>query len=283
MLAAIPAGLDDPKLYLLALKVLEKATQDEPQLSSEVVSQLHDLLDDDRASYLVYRSLLGFTRIPGSRIVSRKGKNGGYFLVDAPVFQQDELPTQAEQKKEKTLERHLWPAVAEWLHLTKQIERVSHEVANLKSGGVWSNPDVVGFNIIEDLGFFDIEITTVEVKPSLQNWRYYFFEAVSHKRFSERVYFVYRDAGEAAIDQRLELLRYAEKYGVGVAELQLTDADFDSLKSWSAMSEDDKIEILESFVELVPAPFEAISVRDKINFLKQIGIGSKPEMYSFGS
>jgi hypothetical protein len=116
----------------------------------------------------------------------------------------------------------------------------------------------------------------------LSQWRYYFFEAVSHKRFSERVYFAYRENVGGDADQRSELLRYAEKYGVGVVEMQIDDDDFKKIRNWSRLTDAEKTTIIDSFVEVVPAPFEAISIRDKIIFLKQVGVNSKQDLYSFG-
>lgn len=279
----IPDGVDQPDLYRIALTVLQGATEEEPQTTSTVVESIEDEFDGDLPGYKIYNSLLGFTRVPGTRIGSRKGRNGGYFLLPVSADNSDEFLSIADQKKEKTLEKHLWPVVSDWLKLVKQIERSSSQVANLKSGGIWSNPDVVGLNILEDLGFFDVEITTVEVKPTLNGWKYYFFEAVSHKRFAERVYFIYRDDGDFNAEQRLEILRYAEKYGVGVVEIQLPDGEFEKIQNWQKMTDQERVGVLDLFVEIMPAPFEAISARDKIDFLRQLGVASKADLYSFGS
>lgn len=279
----VPEGLDNVEVYNVALEVLVKATEDSPLNSSELVEKVANKLPAPLAGYLIYQSLLQASKAPASRIRSRKGRNGGYFLISEVKLDQDTLPSLADLTKEKTLEKHLWPAVSDWLRLNKSVDRVSSLVANLKSGGVWSNPDVVGLNIIKDLGFFDVEITTLEVKPSLNQWRYYFFEAVSHKRFSERVYFVYREETSSESIQKAELMRYAEKYGVGIIEIQIGESDYKKIRDWPKLSDADKADIIESFVEIVPAPFEAISVRDKISFLRQLGIKSEMDLYNFGA
>lgn len=279
----VPEGIDTPEIYPVALKILKGSTEDAPINTSVLVEKVAENLTTALAGYLIYRSLMQASRLPASRIRSRKGRNGGYFLASAEVIEPDTLPTQADKNKEKTLEKHLWPAAADWLRLNKSIGHVSHDIANIKKGGIWANPDVVGINIIEDLGLFDVEITTLEVKPSLNQWRYYFFEAVAHKRFSERVYFVYRGNAGGLLDHRESLVRYAEKYGVGIVELQIDDDGYKKISDWNKLTDADRTEIIDSFVEVVPAPFEAISIREKIDFLKQLGVNSKRDLYSFGA
>ena len=138
---------------------------------------------------------------------------------------------------ETTKEKHLWPLVASWLKTEKDYQYASDTHANVKSNGKWGNPDVVGLNFIEEFGFFNIEIVTVEVKPSLSSWRTWIFEAVSHKRFSERVYFAVRtndpDGSEIS-----ELARYSEKYGIGLLIIDLLDSDYRKLTNWTSISDD---------------------------------------------
>lgn len=278
-----PESISNPEIYKAAVHALKGVDETNPKSVKDLMADVSKIIENPPKSYLIYRNINAAAQDSASQIRSRKGRNGGYFLVPHPPKSEvDSAPTKAQLQKEKTQERHLWPLVAMWLREVKQMPSASHEIAHLKKGGVWSNPDVVGLNPIEELGFFDVEITTVEVKPSLSQWRYYFFEAVSHKRFSERVYFVYRTQ-EHDPEETEELRRYAEKYNVGLVELQLSDADHDSLTKWDKLSDDDKTTLLEYFVEIMPAPFEAISIRDKIGFLKQVGVDTKSDLYTFGS
>ncbi|WP_299152396.1 hypothetical protein [uncultured Tateyamaria sp.] len=278
----IPENVAHPDVYRAALDVLSDANEFNAMTVSDLMDAIVEELPEHPKSYLIYRDINASAQDPLSRIRSRKGRNGGYFLVAATLQPTEpNLPTKQEADQEKTYERHLWPLVAMWLREVKQLNSATHEIANLKKGGVWSNPDVVGLTPIEELGFFDVEITTVEVKPSLHQWRYFFFEAVSHKRFSERVYFVYKTE-EHDPKETEELRRYAEKHNVGLVELQLSDDDHKKLTKWSKLKDSEKSALLEYFVEIMPAPFEAISVRDKVSFLKQMGVSSKKELYSFG-
>ena len=275
----------------LAIEILRDFTLENPKSTGALVKEISKKLDEESApkDYKIYYALLASSKDETSKIQSRKGKGGGYYLAEPlhEISDTDELkenisvPTK-ENESEKTLEKHIWPLVRDWLITSKGIARSSEKVANLKTGGVWSNPDVVGLSPIEDLGFFDVEIATVEVKPSLHNWRYFFFEAVSHKRFSERVYFAYRTNTSKPKDED-ELVAYAEKYGIGLVRIELSDDDFEKLPQWGMLENSEKANLLDLCVEVVPAPLETVSLQEKISFLRRIKISSKVDIYEFGS
>ena|GEM_PF-5611924 len=278
----VPEGVENQSVYLTALDALKGYDSDSPLPFKELAQKISSKAEDAPKTYLIYRDVNLAGQDPLSPIRSRKGRSGGFFLVeDAKLVVDDSVPTKAELKKEKTLEKHIWPLVAHWLRETKRIPNVSHEVASFKSRGSWSNPDVVGLHPFEELGFFDVEVTTIEVKPSLKQWRYYFFEAVSHKRISEQVYFVFRSDNDD-LNEVEELKRYSEKYGVGLVELQLDDQQYASLANWKTLTDDDLTNLLERMVELMPAPVEPLSIRSKISFLRQMKIKSKSDIYRFG-
>lgn len=276
----IPESVKHKEVYLAALNVLKGTREDNPMSVKDLLAQISQILPDDVKTYLVYHDVLNASQDPTSRISSRKGRGGGYFILTESAVQTDELVSAKSNRQERVLEKYLWPVVALWLKQVKSLDRVSYEVANLKSGGVWSNPDVVGLSPFEELGFFDVEIVTAEVKPSLTQWRYFFFEAVSHKRFSERSYFIFRSDGSGSHEE--ELRQYAEKYRIGLVKMDFSDDEVKGLSKWDSFSEEDKTEYVERFVEMIPAPFEAISVREKVRFLHQVGISNKKDLFHFG-
>lgn len=276
----IPESVKHKEVYLAALNVLKGTREDNPMSVKDLLAQISQILPDDVKTYLVYRDVSNASQDPTSRISSRKGRGGGYFILTESAVQTDELVSAKSNRQERVLEKYLWPVVALWLKQVKSLDRVSYEVANLKSGGVWSNPDVVGLSPFEELGFFDVEIVTAEVKPSLTQWRYFFFEAVSHKRFSERSYFIFRSDGSGSHEE--ELRQYAEKYRIGLVKMDFSDDEVKGLSKWDSFSEEDKTEYVERFVEMIPAPFEAISVREKVRFLHQVGISNKKDLFHFG-
>lgn len=276
----VPVGVKYPAVYQAALEVLKDTSEDAPMSVKDLVSGVAKILDPDFKTYLIYKDVSSASQDAGGRISSRKGRGGGYFISAGAGDQSDDVDQVKVNKQDKVLEQHLWPIVSLWLRKAKSVARTSYQVANLKRGGVWSNPDVVGLSTFEDLGFFDVEVVTAEVKPNLNNWRYFFFEAVSHKRFSERSYFVYRD--DTGGSHESELRQYAEKYGVGLVKMDFSDDDVKNLAKWKAIGDVDKVQYLEAFVEIIPAPFDPISVRDKVNFLNQIGVVKKKDLHEFG-
>lgn len=225
----------------------------------------------------IYNNIKNSAQDPDSIIRSRKGYGGGYFLV-SPA-KSEEATEKEENKDQRRHEKHLWPLVALWFMASKGVSRASCDVANFKRGGLWSNPDVVCLNITEALGFFDVEIWTAEVKTSLNQWKQYFFEAVAHKRFSERVYFVY--VGRESEETRLELLTYAEKYDVGLVEIQITEDQFSGICEGYKL--EDAASLFDNFVEIAPAPYDPVSVKDKVDYLRRMGLTERRSLYEFGT
>ena len=276
----IPDSVKHREVYMAALEVLKGTREDCPMSVKDLITRITEIIPGEVKTYLVYRDISNASQDPASRISSRKGRGGGYFILNDSVVQLEDVAPTKSNKQERVLEKYLWPVVALWLKEVKSVDRVSHEVANLKGGGVWSNPDVVGLSPFEELGFFDVEVVTAEVKPNLSQWRYFFFEAVSHKRFSERSYFIFRSDGTGAHEE--ELRQYAEKYRIGLVKMDFSDDEVKGLAKWSSFDEADKTEYVERFVELIPAPFESISIREKVKFLNQVGVSNKKDLFQFG-
>lgn len=269
---------DTAQILEKANEFLEKTTSETPVATADLVKYIIDALHlDTKHASKVYPTLRDAAKEPDPPFSSRRGRNGGYFKKTASSVQsgQDDQSAKVSSLNiETTKEKHLWPLVASWLKTEKDYQYASDTHANVKSNGKWGNPDVVGLNLIEEFGFFNIEIVTVEVKPSLSSWRTWIFEAVSHKRFSERVYFAVRtndpDGSEIS-----ELARYSEKYGIGLLIIDLLDSDYRKLTNWTSISDDQKSSLLEKIEERVHAPFEDVSIKEKVNFIKSLGFKDK--------
>lgn len=255
--------------------------------TSDVLKNASELLDEKTKEYIIYNILKEASNSTESPIQSKKGRGGGYFLSEIEAESEDQVPSgmeheaQTEYGRQKTLEKHIWPLFTEWLKSTKGLRNSSCDIANVKSGGVWGNPDVVGLKPIDKFGFFDVEVTSIEVKPSNDQWRYYFFEAVAHKRFAERAYFAFRSSESSAKGVE-ELLAYAEKFKVGVLDLEMKDEDYERLVDWDDMDYAERVELVDKVVELVPAPFESVALAEKIFLLERMGISDRKEIYEFG-
>ncbi|MGI3165040.1 hypothetical protein [Pseudooceanicola sp. 200-1SW] len=282
----IGGDADKAEIYRKALVVLEGRTEENPLAVADLLSSVSSGMAGYPKDSYIYHLMLAASKADDSPISSRKGRAGGYFLVaeglieagpaDAEAVSEEEV-----ERREKTLEKHLWPLFAEWLKSNKEIKNATHEIAHVKSGGVWGNPDVIGLRPLDRLGFFDVEVFSVEVKPELKQWRYYFFEAVAHKRFAERVYFAYRSDGAKTGDEA-EILKFAEKYDIGVLRLEINQSEYDTLPNWKQLDERKKIELTEQIVEVVPAPSDPVALQEKLGLFDRIGIKSREDIYQFG-
>ncbi|WP_156098500.1 hypothetical protein [Thermopetrobacter sp. TC1] len=114
---------------------------------------------------------------------------------------------------------------------------------------------------------------TIEVKPNLKDWRQYIFEAVSHKRFADRAYFMFWVTETEAMKELEEMYMYADKYKIGLCQITVEEKD---VRDWEKKTEGEKLEIIDScIIELFPAPIDDASMREKLSFLKRLGVISK--------
>lgn len=166
----------------------------------------------------------------------------------------------------------MYPIVELWLSEKKQYGVIS-EVYNKTKNKKWGNPDIVGVNIYDDFGIRHLEVATIEVKPSLKDWRQYIFEAVSHKRFADKAYFMFWVTEAEMMKELEEMYMYADKYKIGLCQITISKED---VCNWDKKTEGEKLEIIDScIIELFPAPIDDASMREKLSFLKKLGVVSK--------
>jgi len=201
------------------------------------------------------------------------GPRGGYWFNEAfQTTAQDQAPVVPEPR-----EAHLYELVRYWFQAKNNLR--AKDVSSLRSGGIWSNPDIVGISSIDRLGFFDVEIVSAEVKLSEKEWQRFIFEAVSHKRFANRVYYIFRTKIET-VKILEEMYRYAEQYRIGIVTVPLTDEELAKLGSG-----EDKANLanyVDRIVERVPAVYDFVPPRNQIEFLERIGLTQKEEILRFG-
>lgn len=200
------------------------------------------------------------------------GPRGGYW------FNEEYQPTSPEEVPIVTppQEAHLYELVRYWFQ-TKKIR--TRDISQLKAGGLWGNPDIVGVSSIDRLGFFDVEIVSAEVKLSEREWRRFIFEAVSHKRFANRVYYIFRTKVDT-VKLPDDMDRYAEQYRVGVVLVPLDDEELAKLGT-----SDEKANFAnyaDRIIEKVPAVYDFVPPRDQIEFLERIGLKQKEDIIRFG-
>lgn len=198
----------------------------------------------------------------------------------------EEKPVESENQPSERQKREevLYQLLSEWFSSKLYNSEVT---ANLRKGTSWGNPDIVGIMLVDDpLGRQQIEMGTIEAKISLLNWRKEFFEAVSHKRFSNRSYFAFAvGANEPAIESIPnydELRKYGEKYNVGVLAVFLAEKDYQQLTQANVTSL--RLTLDDVVVsEIWPARYELVGTIEMYEFVKNVlGLDSPTKVNNFG-
>lgn len=254
-------------------EIYEKACELDPQYAQSV-------------SENVFKSYLsGLSRNPTSRIVKDAGSHGYYLKALAEAPSEAEFPDAPEGEGEQEIEKRerrdteklLYPILEAWLQ--SQGYRTK-DTSLMKGMGRWGNPDITGIIVDESLGSYDIELATIEAKVTHQSFRYDFFEAVSHKRFANRVYFAFASTANFLRENNEELRYYSELFGVGVVIIALEAPHFEDYKVGKLEEIDtDRVDVYEIF----SAPFEARLRRWQKSFLDQLGIANTKELWGWGS
>lgn len=227
---------------------------------------------------------------PNTRIAREPGTYS-YILQDKKLTEVEPVEKEETEEKKKNQQRELklYKLLSDWLRSMRYNASVTY---NTKKGKMWGNPDITGVMVDDNLilGQRNIEIATIEAKASVNNWRREFFEAVSHKRFSNRAYFAFAYPAKEATPASLELIpeyaemrKYAEKYKVGLIAVLVQPEKYnmlvkDDLKQNFEISLDEVV-----VLELWPAVFDFVSFSDINYFLVEVlELKSLAEIYQFG-
>lgn len=241
------------------------------------------LSESARKNYLSYAA----KRDNSSGIIS-EGPRRGYWLDEA-AFEAAKIieASEASEASEAAAlrptrvkrEAALYPPVTAWLRSEGYRAR---NVADLRGGSKWSNPDVVGLLISKHFGLTDIEIASVEVKTSKANWKQDIFEAIAHKRFANRVYYCYPvTEGLDKLDE--DIRRYSELYRVGILQMFLDEDELKSLQVSTSSDELPNLSSAEIIVEKIPAPYDFVAPRYQIEFLKNMNLNDEAGLWRFGA
>jgi hypothetical protein len=196
------------------------------------------------------------------------GPRRGYWYEE--ITAPSEKPVESEEVKAETgkaisiVEKDLYPLMELWL---QQKGFTSKDLSTLKSGGPWGNPDIIGAQRVELFGAVQIELASCEVKLREANWERDIFEAISHKRFSNRSWFCYRvDNDEVPLPKGMEY--YAERYRVGVVQIILDDTELIALKQGRKVP----LDFIERVTERVPALYDYVPLREQRDLIERSGI-----------
>jgi hypothetical protein len=227
---------------------------------------------------------------PESHVVREPGRYGYKLEVPAvvsPPMAEEARFDDSEASPGKTKrEQRLYGLLAEWLEAK---EYQAKDTSQLKKGGAWGNPDVVGLRCSEGFGStLHVELVSIEAKLTDHNWRRVFFEAVSHKRFADRAYFAFsRGASEPSVSkipEFHELREYGEKYRVGIvvvfmdpdAHIALCQSREDAIPPLSL--ENARVE------EVWPAVSDPVPNATRDRFIREVlDINSAQQIHRFGA
>jgi hypothetical protein len=198
------------------------------------------------------------------------GPRGGYWYdpKSRASFEEKTLDkTEISPEKGKpvtVVEKDLYPLMELWL---EKKGYKSKDMSNLKSGGRWGNPDIIGAERVELFGAVSVDLASCEIKLSESNWEQVIFEAISHKRFANRSWFCYRVANEGEpLPKGMEY--YAERYRVGVVQIVLSDKELIDLKK----KEKTPLDCIDQVFERVPALYDNVPLREQRDLVNRTGI-----------
>lgn len=205
---------------------------------------------------------------PASGIVSGGSRAGYWYTEIVPVSAKKESDTQTvsteKGKSVKLAEKDLYPLTELWL---QEKGYTSKDISNLKSGGRWGNPDIIGIDRVDIFGAVELDLATCEVKLGIDNWETVIFEAISHKRFANRSWFCYRiEDPNQPMPKGMEY--YAERYRVGVVQMILSDQDMVALKEKSKTP----LDLLDNVIERIPALYDYVPLREQRDLIERADI-----------
>ena len=188
--------------------------------------------------------------------ITSGGPRSGYWYSGAakttqrPDESDDRSGEISGEPRSNLLECDLYPLVELWL---EENGYTSKDLSHLKSGGPWGNPDIMGGDLVSVFGAVQIELVSCEVKNQEAKWEKDIFEAISHKRFSNRSWFCYRVSNnDAQLPEGMKY--YAERYRVGVVQINLSDNELEHLRD----GEKAPLDFIDRVVERVPALYDYV-------------------------
>ena len=249
-------------------EIYQKAVEINPTLSQQVTEQV----------FKTYLSNL--SNEPESNIAKDVGSHG-YYLKEKALAQEVVAPTQEPvfdslRAKRTEKEKLLYPILQAWLQ-SKGYR--TNDTSLMKEMGRWGNPDITGIMVDETLGAYEIEVVTIEAKISADNFRYDFFESVSHKRFTNRVYFSFASTANFLAQSNEELRYYSEIFKVGVIVVVIEEPHYKKFIDGDLKEIDSD---LVDVYELFSAPYEFRQKRWQKEFLNALKITDTKTLWSWG-
>lgn len=193
------------------------------------------------------------------------GKKQGYYFSSTS----EEISNAATNETEESFkEKELYPIFAQWLSFS--CDRVN-DIATNRSMHKWGNPDIFGVNVFYVLGQPQIEITTLEVKKEMKDWRKNIFEAVAHTLFADKVYFCCVCNESEYEKDRNDMLLYAQRFRIGLLVIVIEDD-----------SSQPSVYDVSMIKELMPAPNRTPEILMRKKFIESLNLHNLNDLYHYG-
>lgn len=213
------------------------------------------------------------------------GRHQGYYLKAPTESEAEPAEIVEEEKARKQKEAPFYTIFLQWL-LAEGYDRAKDTSSSRNQDlGTWGNPDLTGLRIHEMLGkTTDIEIATIEVKATMNQWKYWIFEAVAHRRFSNRGYFAFAHSEDEINKIDPDLKHYAEMFGVGVLVLPVSSGLMAKLskKNQGLTAKELSSYRPEDIIEYASPLYTVTNYHFRTRYMKAIEITSEQELHNWG-
>jgi len=251
--------------------------------ADQIWSQSRELdlkFDGERATFGAYLSNLA--QDSASPIASTgRGRGGGYYLSELAARVAADEGSQGAVLSERPSatqgEKALYPVIREWFAVQGYQARVTGAMRAL---GKWGNPDITAISTTEHLGRLELEIATVEAKVSLSQWEYWFFEAVSHRRFANRAYFAFPLPEELSDKLPADLRYMCELYRVGALVIIVPDDQYKLLLE-GTLKEELSLENV-GVQEVYSAPWNHVPLTYQRQFCNALEVTDLASLFTWG-
>lgn len=270
------------------LKHNEKTSVEKTMSGTDLISEIDKNYSQHGINENTLRQYLSVVANSSDSTINKPDRRRGFYILTEKEINSSSPKEKSVEEESPVIQREklLYPIFEQWL-LGKGVRSAKDTSVNRNHDlGTWGNPDITGITIREVMGNLqDIEITTLEVKQSIENWKYNIFESVAHKRFSNRSYFCFSHPEDLIPKIDDDLRYYAEIYNIGVLILPMEKNDFGELTS--SRKKELKKDMFQNYsatdiIEYFSARSDRTHYHFRDRFLKALGIGNVGDLRDWG-
>ena len=215
-------------------------------------------------------------KVQGKKLYQIREKDSD-LNAETEVHQTEPETAETQETKRKYVQREkaMYEMLVNWAE-THGYQ--SSDISQNTKNGKWGNPDVLGVSLKKTISGHHIDLLSIEAKPDNSQWRQFFFEAVSHRRFCDRVYFCYA-AEKSTKPLDADFRYYSELFKVGILVMQFEKDALKAFHETGTIENPEEVDITEA----LPAPKNHPPEELKYQFLSNLGLNDVPEICRFGS